>query len=97
MKHVVARAARLVYRPVVDGLENIPTDGPVILAANHLSFIDSVVIPMVVPRRVSFLAKGGVLHGHRREGLTVPLVLLLARPRAGAPRQGPRRPCRARH
>jgi 1-acyl-sn-glycerol-3-phosphate acyltransferase len=63
MKHVVAPAARLVYRPVVDGLENIPTDGPVILAANHLSFIDSVVIPMVVPRRVSFLAKAEYFTG----------------------------------
>ncbi|MFD4670271.1 lysophospholipid acyltransferase family protein [Lentzea sp. NPDC058450] len=63
MKHVVARTARLVYRPVVDGLENIPTDGPVILAANHLSFIDSVVIPMVVPRRVSFLAKAEYFTG----------------------------------
>jgi len=48
---------------VVDGLENIPTDGPVILAANHLSFIDSVVIPMVVPRRVSFLAKAEYFTG----------------------------------
>ena len=63
MKHVVARAARVVYRPVVEGLENIPTDGPVILAANHLSFIDSVVIPMVVPRRVSFLAKAEYFTG----------------------------------
>jgi len=63
MKHVVARAARLAYRPVVDGLENVPTEGPVILAANHLSFIDSVVIPMVVPRRVSFLAKAEYFTG----------------------------------
>ncbi|SDP63651.1 lysophospholipid acyltransferase family protein [Lentzea jiangxiensis] len=68
MKHVVARTARLVYRPVVDGLENIPTDGPVILAANHLSFIDSVVIPMVVPRRVSFLAKAEYFTGTGLKG-----------------------------
>ncbi|SES14995.1 lysophospholipid acyltransferase family protein [Lentzea albida] len=68
MKHVVARTARLVYRPVVEGLENIPTDGPVILAANHLSFIDSVVIPMVVPRRVSFLAKAEYFTGTGLKG-----------------------------
>lgn len=68
MKHVVAPAARVVYRPVVDGLENIPTDGPVILAANHLSFIDSVVIPMVVPRRVSFLAKAEYFTGTGLKG-----------------------------
>lgn len=68
MKHVVARTARLLYRPVVDGLENIPTDGPVILAANHLSFIDSVVMPMVVPRRVSFLAKAEYFTGTGLKG-----------------------------
>lgn len=57
MKHVVARTAKMIYRPTVEGLENVPTDGPVILAPNHLSFIDSIVVPMVIPRRVSFLAK----------------------------------------
>ncbi|MEV0681856.1 lysophospholipid acyltransferase family protein [Actinosynnema sp. NPDC050436] len=63
MKRVVAPTARLVWRPKVEGLENIPTTGPVILAPNHLSFIDSIVIPMVVPRRVSFLAKAEYFEG----------------------------------
>ncbi|GLZ34305.1 1-acyl-sn-glycerol-3-phosphate acyltransferase [Lentzea sp. NBRC 105346] len=57
MKHVVAPTARLIYRPTVEGLENVPADGAVILAPNHLSFIDSIVLPMVIKRRVSFLAK----------------------------------------
>jgi 1-acyl-sn-glycerol-3-phosphate acyltransferase len=48
---------RLIYRPRVIGRENVPASGPVILASNHLSFIDSVVIPLVAPRRVRFLAK----------------------------------------
>jgi 1-acyl-sn-glycerol-3-phosphate acyltransferase len=48
----------VVWRPVVEGRENVPTDGPLILASNHLSFIDSIVIPLVVNnRRVVFLAK----------------------------------------
>lgn len=63
MRHVVAPAARLVYRPKVEGLENIPQDGAVIIAANHLSFVDSIIIPMVVPRRVFFLAKAEYFEG----------------------------------
>ncbi|MFC7331051.1 lysophospholipid acyltransferase family protein [Marinactinospora rubrisoli] len=48
---------RALYRPTIEGLENVPASGPVILASNHLSFVDSVVIPLAVPRRVRFLAK----------------------------------------
>ncbi|MEU3456425.1 lysophospholipid acyltransferase family protein [Micromonospora sp. NPDC006766] len=54
---MIAPLARLVYRPVVEGRENVPERGPVILAANHLSFLDSVVIPLLAPRPVAFLAK----------------------------------------
>ena len=57
MRAVVPPVARVIWRPVVDGLENVPDEGPVILASNHLSFADSVVIPVVAPRRVVFLAK----------------------------------------
>jgi 1-acyl-sn-glycerol-3-phosphate acyltransferase len=48
---------RLIYRPRIIGRSNIPKTGPVILASNHLSFIDSIVIPLVAPRQVRFLAK----------------------------------------
>jgi 1-acyl-sn-glycerol-3-phosphate acyltransferase len=68
MKRVVAPTARLVYRPTVEGLENVPVDGPVIFAANHLSFVDSLVIPMVVNRRVSFLAKAEYFEGRGMRG-----------------------------
>ncbi|MGC4815475.1 lysophospholipid acyltransferase family protein [Micromonospora sp. DT228] len=54
---VIAPLARLVYRPVIEGSENVPRRDAVILAANHLSFIDSVVIPLATPRPVAFLAK----------------------------------------
>ena len=54
---------RVVWRPVIEGREHIPTSGPVIVASNHLSFIDSIVIPMVVPRRVVFLAKAEYFEG----------------------------------
>lgn len=48
---------RVVYRPRVEGLENIPSEGPAILASNHLSFSDSIFLPLVCPRKITFLAK----------------------------------------
>ncbi|HEY0486215.1 MAG TPA: lysophospholipid acyltransferase family protein [Mycobacteriales bacterium] len=48
----------LLFRPKVEGLENIPTTGPAILASNHLSFSDSIFLPLVVRgRKVTFPAK----------------------------------------
>ncbi len=55
--------ARAVWRPSVEGLHHVPTSGPVIVASNHLSFFDSVVIPVVVPRKVVFLAKSDYFTG----------------------------------
>ena len=60
---VIGFVFRLLWRPRVVGVENIPRTGPVILASNHLSFSDSVVIPLVVPRRVRFLAKSDYFDG----------------------------------
>lgn len=54
---------RTLWRPVIDGREHIPASGPLIVASNHLSFIDSVVIPLAVPRRVAFLAKAEYFEG----------------------------------
>lgn len=48
---------KLVFRPWVEGLENIPAHGPAILVSNHLSFSDSVFLPLVVKRRITFPAK----------------------------------------
>ncbi|GAA4933129.1 lysophospholipid acyltransferase family protein [Streptomonospora halophila] len=60
---VGSRVGRVLYRPTIEGLEHIPASGPVILAANHLSFCDSVVIPLAVPRRIRFLAKAEYFSG----------------------------------
>ena len=60
---VVPPVAKTVWRPRVVGLENVPRTGPVILASNHLSFADSLVIPIVAPRKVVFLAKSDYFAG----------------------------------
>jgi 1-acyl-sn-glycerol-3-phosphate acyltransferase len=65
---VVAPTARTVWRPTVTGLEHVPASGGVILASNHLSFVDSVVIPCVVPRKVVFLAKSDYFTGSGVKG-----------------------------
>jgi 1-acyl-sn-glycerol-3-phosphate acyltransferase len=49
--------SRLAFRPTVEGREHVPRHGPVIFAANHLSALDSFLIPLVSPRPVAFLAK----------------------------------------
>jgi 1-acyl-sn-glycerol-3-phosphate acyltransferase len=48
---------RLLWRPWIEGKENIPDDRPAILASNHLSFCDSFFMPVLMPRKVTFLAK----------------------------------------
>ncbi|GEP35103.1 1-acyl-sn-glycerol-3-phosphate acyltransferase [Nocardioides szechwanensis] len=60
---VVPPVAKAIWRPTVHGVENIPATGGVILASNHLSFADSMVIPIVAPRRVAFLAKSDYFTG----------------------------------
>ncbi|HVN13195.1 MAG TPA: lysophospholipid acyltransferase family protein [Kineosporiaceae bacterium] len=65
---IVGFVFRVVWRPRVVGVENVPGTGPVIIASNHLSFIDSVVIPLAVPRRVRFLAKAEYFEGRGLRG-----------------------------
>ncbi len=48
---------RVLWRPRVDGLDNIPGTGPAILASNHVAFIDSVFLPLMVHRPIRFMAK----------------------------------------
>jgi len=57
VKAVLTPVLRLLYRIRVEGRDGLPRDGPVILAANHRSFMDSLFLPLVIPRRVTFVAK----------------------------------------
>lgn len=54
---------RLLFRPWVVGIENVPAEGPVIMASNHLSVLDSFVLPIVLPRRIVFIGKSEYFTG----------------------------------
>jgi 1-acyl-sn-glycerol-3-phosphate acyltransferase len=56
-KAVLTPLLRFFYRVRVEGLEHVPEDGPAILASNHVSFSDSFFLPLVLRRRVTFVAK----------------------------------------
>jgi 1-acyl-sn-glycerol-3-phosphate acyltransferase len=57
LKAILTPLLRLVYRVRSEGTSGVPRKGPVILASNHQSFIDSIFLPLVVHRRVTFVAK----------------------------------------
>lgn len=65
---VVAPLIKAIWRPTIEGRDNVPATGGVILASNHLSFIDSVVIPLAAPRQVHFLAKDSYFTGTGPKG-----------------------------
>src|ERR1700756_4916554 len=58
----------LMARPKTEGLDNIPDTGPAILASNHLAVVDSFVKPLVIKRRITFLAKSEYFTGTGLKG-----------------------------
>ena len=63
MKMIVAPLLKIFFRPWVEGMENIPDEGPAIIASNHLSFSDSFFLPALMRRRVTFIAKSEYFTG----------------------------------
>jgi 1-acyl-sn-glycerol-3-phosphate acyltransferase len=59
---------RLIFRPTVEGAENVPTHGPAIIASNHLSYADWLFMPLTLPRRVTFVAKAEYFEGRGLKG-----------------------------
>jgi 1-acyl-sn-glycerol-3-phosphate acyltransferase len=58
-----------IFRPWAEGTENVPREGPAILASNHLSFSDHFFAPLPLPRKVVFLAKSEYFTGRGLKGL----------------------------
>ncbi|AOR35678.1 acyl-phosphate glycerol 3-phosphate acyltransferase [Streptomyces fodineus] len=59
---------RLVFRPRIEGLEHVPDAGPAIVAGNHLSFSDHFLMPAMLKRRITFLAKAEYFTGPGLKG-----------------------------
>ncbi|MFI6287851.1 lysophospholipid acyltransferase family protein [Streptomyces sp. NPDC051018] len=59
---------RLLFRPRIEGLEHIPEDGAAIVAGNHLSFSDHFLMPAIIGRRITFLAKAEYFTGPGLKG-----------------------------
>ena len=77
MKHIVAGPLlRGVFRPWVSGAENIPAHGAVLLASNHLSFVDSIFLPLVIERNMVFLAKSEYFTGKGLKGWLTKMFFL---------------------
>ncbi|GAA3111151.1 hypothetical protein GCM10020254_66580 [Streptomyces goshikiensis] len=68
IKATVGPVMRMMFRTRVEGVENIPGDGPVILAGNHLTFIDSMILPLVCDRTVHFIGKDEYVTGKGFKG-----------------------------
>lgn len=69
MKHwVIGPILTTVFRPWVRGLENVPRTGPLIVVCNHLSFVDSVFLPLMIDRQMAFLAKSDYFTGKGLKG-----------------------------
>lgn len=72
MKHLlVGPMLWTVYRPAVSGVEHVPVSGPAIIVGNHIGFLDSVFMPLVIDRRVYFLAKSDYFTGRGLKGRLV--------------------------
>ena len=65
---VVGPILNLLFRPWVKGLDNVPATGPAVIVSNHLSFSDSIFLPLVMERRVTFLAKSDYFTGRGLKG-----------------------------
>ncbi|MCB5911093.1 lysophospholipid acyltransferase family protein [Streptomyces pinistramenti] len=68
LKAILGFVMRVLYRPTVEGREHIPDTGPVIMAGNHVTFIDSLFLSLVVKRPVYFIGKDEYVTGKGIKG-----------------------------
>jgi len=69
VKAILAPILRVLFRPWAEGTENVPREGPAIIASNHLSFSDHFFAPLPLSRKVAFLAKAEYFTGRGLKGL----------------------------
>ncbi len=73
---VLGPVLRLIFRPRVEGRDNVPDTGPAIIASNHLSFSDSIFMPLMVKRKVTFVAKAEYFTGKGIKGWLVKMFFV---------------------
>ncbi len=72
LKHgVLGPLVQTVFRPSFTGREHVPAEGAAIVVCNHLSFVDSIFLPLAVPRSMTFLAKSDYFTGPGIKGAIV--------------------------
>src|SRR5713226_8390910 len=69
VKAILGPFLALIFRPWAEGIENVPREGPAIIASNHLSFSDHFFGPLPLPRKVVYLAKAEYFTGRGLKGL----------------------------
>ena len=69
VKAILGPFLALIFRPWSEGIDNVPREGPAIIASNHLSFADHFFGPLPLPRKVTFLAKSEYFTGRGLKGL----------------------------
>src|SRR6266545_1894294 len=69
VKAILGPFLALIFRPWAEGIENVPREGPAIIASNHLSFADHFFGPLPLPRKVTYLAKAEYFTGRGLKGL----------------------------
>jgi 1-acyl-sn-glycerol-3-phosphate acyltransferase len=67
---------RLLFRPIVEGRGHVPDEGPAIIASNHLSFSDSIFMPLMVKRKVTFVAKAEYFTGKGIKGWLIKMFFV---------------------
>ena len=82
-------AVRLLFRPRIEGAENIPRTGPAILVSNHISAGDTFLVPALIRRRLTFPAKQELFHGRGLKGRALAWFLRVGRPGADGPVRRP--------
>ncbi len=68
IKFILGPILKAIFRPWVHGEEHVPEEGAAIFASNHLSFSDSIFLPLMVSRRITFLAKADYFTGEGIKG-----------------------------
>jgi 1-acyl-sn-glycerol-3-phosphate acyltransferase len=74
-RHTVAPVIRGLFRPWTSGLEHLPETGAAIIASNHLSACDSLFLPVVAPREITFWAKAEYFTGAGLKGRAMAAVM----------------------